>query len=331
MMSTCTADCCGCVCPSRTDGLDQPGTNGDSGTASARPGRVSKDGGVRYGGGRRHAEGKLGAGEAPLLGVGSGISRRRDTPETDTMGDTVCRACLGKGNDEKKTTVNDVTEADGYVDRRFVSLWSHVQAAVWHTNACHSILGLNLKNPTIGSGNEGERRGVAVDPLLLRPALALQYYRGRRRCLQRSRQNQGDSNGHEARERERQAALHVANIELEQQEHATRPHSSQITLTPGKQRSGSKQQEQLKGRGGSLCAGKDKGSSGQEIRGCQVLASSKQQQGWQQRDLGCVARPPPELAAEEVVCWGVVQGCRGTCAWAQRVRTVMAAAGVVYY
>lgn len=338
-LSGCTADSYGCVCPYQTNGLDHPGTTSDKGTAPAPyGGRCSKGGQVRYGGDRRYADGTSGSGKTPLNEVRSRISHRGDTPETDNVPKTICQVCMGRVNGVKKTAVNDVTEVDGDVDRRFVSLWSHVQAAVWHTNACHSLLGFNFSDPATGSGKGNKRRNFALDPLLLRPVLALKYYRKRRRCLQRSRQHQSWGNSCDARQHEKQATLQAANIQLEQQEHVTPPHSyscnhedsSQILLMPGKERYRSKQQVQPTGNGGSLRLGNDNGSSDERIQECGVFTPSQGQQGWQQDELGCLERPPLELPTEEVFHCGVGQTCRGTCSWAQRVRTVMDAAGVVY-
>lgn len=61
---------------------------------------------------------------------------------------------------------------EGEDERRFVCLWSQVQSAAWHVNAC--LDALRLTESRKGTG------GIAFDPLRLRPALALELFYKRR-------------------------------------------------------------------------------------------------------------------------------------------------------
>lgn len=64
--------------------------------------------------------------------------------------------------------------------REFVGLWSQVQAAVWHVNACLGVLGL------LGTGRDGLGYCTALNPLSLRPAFALEIFLRRRTYRRRN-------------------------------------------------------------------------------------------------------------------------------------------------
>ena len=105
--------------------------------------------------------------------------------------------------------------------RSFVNSWSKVQSAVWHVNAC--LAALRLTTPPAaaddcsgggasggGSGGGGGRGGALspVDPLRLRPALALALFRRRERlrrlCERRALPNPGGKKPSNRRQQQRQ-------------------------------------------------------------------------------------------------------------------------------
>lgn len=113
---------------------------------------------------------------------------------------TACQLCAEDGWYTK--------EKQAEVDRHFVGLWSHVQAAAWHVNACLCILGFTGRRS--GDGMDG-----ALEPLRLNPAIALELYRTRRkrrrrRCMLRDT-NQRDEQQTQRRHQRQESAANKLN------------------------------------------------------------------------------------------------------------------------
>lgn len=113
------------------------------------------------------------------------VTSNEENPRDDRRTCGLCRV-LHEGRDAEKGSVGgqgkelegeneDVSPAEGDM-RCFVNLWSKVQSAAWHVNACLAVLRLT----TPATQLDGCRGFVVpVDPLSLRPALALKLFFGR--------------------------------------------------------------------------------------------------------------------------------------------------------
>lgn len=271
------------------------------------------------------------AGKSACLDKARGEARKDDSPKTrEAAKQPKCWVCFGNTSEEKDGS-ESLAEVDGDVDRRFVSLWSHVQSAVWHANACHSVLGLNLTpTPALTTlGNKQGKASLCIDPLLLRPDLALRFYR--QSCLverrRRQHQRSGPLNGSEAKMTMR-ATVEVTDFHQTHQEHlAARSPTSTHEHEQGPFQSKETAENHERRRrekwppadpcDGALKTSNDTGSRGhrnthEKQQRCEVHGGESSMQ----------------LPTSEVKHAASTDRCRGTCAWAQRVRKVMGAAGL---
>eukprot|EP00752_Nemacystus_decipiens_P002177 g2072.t2 len=96
-----------------------------------------------------------------------------------------------EGEEEEEEEEEEEDGPSGGKVRRFINSWSKVQSAVWHVNTCLAVLGLTTPAAAAdggggGGGDIGGSRGIGgalspMDPLRLRPALALALFRRRKR------------------------------------------------------------------------------------------------------------------------------------------------------
>lgn len=272
------------------------------------------------------------AGKSACFDRARGATRGEDASKTrEPAKQSRCWVCSGNTSEKKNVSERSV-EVDGDVDRRFVSLWSHVQSAVWHANACHSVLGLNL-TPAPASSTSGSEQGkasVCIDPLLLRPASALQFYRRSCRVERRRRQHNrsGPANGAQAN-MAREATGDVAHSRQKHHERLaprcpTSTHEDEQASSQSKETAENhERRRRQKWPPENLCDG-TLGKSN-DTGSCGYRKAHEKQQRCEVHGEGSVM----QLPAYEVEHGGAsTDGCWGKCAWAQRVRKVMGAAGL---
>lgn len=271
-----------------------------------------------------------------------GNRSRKEAREPTSATAAPCEACLSKYVFELIRR-DDAREANiGKIDRRFINLWSHVQSAVWHVNACHSILGLQQPRRLSGEASSSSKQrhnvgDVVLDPLRLRPALALLVYRRRRR-LHRSQQYQRQSGPNSQMQNEQLPSENVARTRRHRR--GSLPPTSEPSLqtdylgslsnsAPRKQLE--REQHVRPDRDGRRSDSAS--NTGQGVRDSRGLISSlrprrhpRQVAHTRRAGSSGIEGRRQELTEDKSVAWVVVEGCKGTCAWARRVRTVMEAA-----
>lgn len=179
--------CCrSCRCPSSDGDPYRPSAKTKGGNGAG--GGDSNGGGGH--GGQRVAFPRRRSRQDPRVAVSGGsrirklvrppeVANNKVSPGGDRRTCVLCRV-LHEGEEDEKSSVSgdygegngDEVPADGDM-RCFVNLWSKVQSAAWHVNACLAVL--QLTTPATQVGGDGEFIWP-VDPLNLRPFLALKFF-----------------------------------------------------------------------------------------------------------------------------------------------------------
>lgn len=329
---------CGCDCQSAVNTKEETGgfaaerlSTGRRGApiddAQGRPCRPASHRDVLYRDGAEEGQIAPGTRGCPFKG-----RSLKDLRCVEANNHSVISTCGGQGvadRSKEGATMHGETCKDeryagggGDVDRSFVSSWSKIQSAVWHINACHCVLlGLHSSNDRAFEASCTDRamvRGTAVlDPLRLRPALALETYR--RRC--QLRRNHQRSSPWLGRDPDRKGVLasatdnnRVTHNRLE------RPHDN----SAAKQEHPPHDQDCRPGHCIHLAQG--------EIER-EVSVSRQRQRRRTEADVRGCQRPKRDVREQEEQLlnpyWAMVEGCKGKCAWARRFQAAIEAAGIV--
>ena len=257
-----------------------------------------------------------------------------------------------------------VAEGQGNTaSRHFVSLWSEVQCAVWHVNACLGVLGLVAERGGSGDGDGGNiGGGVILDPMRLRPALALECFKGKSPRLVESR-HLFDSSEASGVVGQRQAASHTVRkgLKVPRQGGSRAAAAAAAATTAAVAGEEAVQMAKSSTYGTSPPAGPRAATAAAEAEGAANTTKrrthARRARGWGNLETddkqqparglhgGCTGvwrwEQPERLGGKEphipppgkqggAVSRGVVEGCGGDCPWARRVRTVLGAAGSVH-
>lgn len=217
------------------------------------------------------------------------------------------KGCTYSGQEEEEEEEDDGPSEE--MTRSFVNLWSKVQAAVWHVNACLAVL--RLTTPAANGGGRGGGALSPVDPLRLRPALALELFRKRER-LRRLCQRPPLPNPGKQRPGQRQQ--HLQRQQQKQQDRA-------VTRPPAP-RGGGRRSTRASRSGSSGAAANHPVAQPVGARGAEMENQRRRQGGRR--------HPGPLPCREQRGRCCRIPPYGGGCAWAGRVQQVLGAVGFAF-
>lgn len=224
--------------------------------------------------------------------IDEGVKNSRDTSASCEW---CARGRLGYGEGSTVRDAEGTEKEQRGAERMFVGMWSQVQSAAWHVNACLDVLGLS------GAENGTRESVAALDPLRLRPALALQIFlaRRQRRLLDANKDHSSDNNaprrGHRLAS---STSPSDSKSDSSNSPHCVVAHGHNMAEQTAPTASGRGCPTRVEGKIGAGRGGGGRGGRGGDSR-------YRQRTCW---------------------CW-LARGCRGDCPWARRVRDVLEAAG----